>query len=408
MGTTVVSSLLGYVYWMLAARQYAPADVGLAASLVAALTIASAASSIGLGATAVQTLPGRRRPREWSTALNSMMLVAALLGIPVALAIVAGLPLASSSFDVLADHPAVALLLVIGVVIANAASVLDSAFIAERASGYSLFRNLVFAVVKLPLVVLPVVVGLGASGILATWVAGIVAGLLLGFWLILRMKPGYSASVRSFRGEAHSALRSLAGQHPISVANISPVYLLPIFVSVELSNRDNAFFSTTWRVGIFFFMVSAAVAVALFAEGSNASGRLRSAARTAVVAVALLLIPAIAVAIVFGRDLLGMFGPEYAEHGYALLVVLAISAIPDAVTNVYVTVLRVQGRLAAAARLSVSMAVVCLVLGWLLLPQLGIVGGGVAWLVAQSVGSAIVAFDLLHRRRSRVAFEGAR
>jgi O-antigen/teichoic acid export membrane protein len=393
---------------MLAARQYDPAAVGLAASLVAALTIASAASSIGLGATTVQVLPGRRGAREWSAALNSMIVMGALLGIPASVAIVGVLPLASSSFDVLTDHPAVALVLVLGVVLANAASVLDSAFVAERASGYSLFRNLVFAAVKLPLVVLPVVVGLGASGILATWVAGIVAGLSLGFWLIVRMKPGYSASVGSFGSEAHGALRSLAGQHPISVANISPVYLLPIFVSVELSNRDNAFFSTTWRVGIFFFMVSAAVAVSLFAEGATASERLGSAARTGAIAVTLLLIPAIAVAIVFGRDLLGMFGPEYAEHGYALLVVLAISAIPDAVTNVYVTVLRVQGRLAAAARLSVSMAVVCLLLGWVLLPRLGIVGGGVAWLIAQSAGSAIVAFDLLRRRRSRMALEGAR
>ena len=152
MGTTIVSSLLGYVYWILAAQRYHEAEVGLAASLIAALTIASAASSIGLGATIVQALPRQFGDRAWSTTLNSSMIVGAALGIPAAIAVVVGLPLASSSFVILTRHPAVALLLALGVVVANAASVLDSAFIAERATGYSLLRNLLFSVVKLPLV----------------------------------------------------------------------------------------------------------------------------------------------------------------------------------------------------------------------------------------------------------------
>jgi O-antigen/teichoic acid export membrane protein len=408
MGTTIVSSLLGYVYWILAAQRYHEAEVGLAASLIAALTIASAASSIGLGATIVQALPRQFGDRAWSTTLNSSMIVGAALGIPAAIAVVVGLPLASSSFDILTRHPAVALLLALGVVVSNAASVLDSAFIAERATGYSLLRNLLFSVVKLPLVVLPVAIALGAAGILGTWVIGVLVGFAVGLWLIAHMKPGYTPSAAELAREGRASLRSLAGQHPISVANISPVYLLPIFVSIELSNRDNAFFSTTWRLGIVFFMVSAAVAIALFAEGSNAAGKLRGAARTGAVAIAVLLIPAMVLAIAFGRDLLGLFGTSYARNGYGLLVVLALSAIPDAVTNVYVTVLRVQGRLTAATRLSVSMAVLCLVLGWLLLPPLGIVGGGIAWLVAQSAGSVVVALDVLYRRRTRVALETVR
>src|SRR4051795_6930937 len=77
MGTAVVSSLFGYFYWVLAARRYDAAEVGLAASLIAALTIASAASSIGLGATIVQALPGRRTVKAWSATLNGSMIVGA-------------------------------------------------------------------------------------------------------------------------------------------------------------------------------------------------------------------------------------------------------------------------------------------------------------------------------------------
>src|SRR5437764_4434975 len=100
MGTTIVSSLLGYLYWVLAARRYDAAEVGLAASLIAALTIASAASSIGLGATIVQSLPKRRAVDAWSATLNSSVIVGVALGIPGAIAVVVGLPLVSSSFDI--------------------------------------------------------------------------------------------------------------------------------------------------------------------------------------------------------------------------------------------------------------------------------------------------------------------
>ena len=101
-----------------------------------------------------------------------------------------------------------------------------------------------------------------------------------------------------------------------------------------------------------------------------------------------------------GEEILGLFGPAYAHHGIHLLWVLTIASIPDAITNLYVPVLRVRGRLRAAGTLTMSMAGVALAGAWLAAPGGGLTGIGLAWLAAQSLGSAWVAFDVLLARHA--------
>jgi O-antigen/teichoic acid export membrane protein len=109
--------------------------------------------------------------------------------------------------------------------------------------------------------------------------------------------------------------------------------------------------------------------------------------------------------LVAGNALLRLFGPAYAEHGRWLLILLTLSAIPDSVTNIAVAVLRSRGRLGAAVWLNATMLTVCLTLSWILLPAMGIVAVGVAWLIAQSCGAA--GAILCWRRIVRAPSEGA-
>jgi O-antigen/teichoic acid export membrane protein len=150
---------------------------------------------------------------------------------------------------------------------------------------------------------------------------------------------------------------------------------------------------------LIFFMVSAAISQSLFAEGSNSPEVLQTRVRSSVRLIALILGPCMFVFLVGGGRILSLFGPRYASEGSELLILLTISAIPDAVTNVYVAVLRVQRRLRFASVLNGSMAAITLSLSWLLLPSLGIVGAGWAWLIAQTAGSCAVAVDRYARGR---------
>ena len=94
-----------------------------------------------------------------------------------------------------------------------------------------------------------------------------------------------------------------------------------------------------------------------------------------------------------GNLVLSAFGHVYAVEGYSLLVILAISAFPDAVTSIYVSVLRVRNRLWVAAQLYGLMAVGALAMTWVLLPIMGITAVGVSWLATQGAGSLFVWWD---------------
>ena len=163
--------------------------------------------------------------------------------------------------------------------------------------------------------------------------------------------------------------------------------VLPVLVVLRLGATSNAYFYITWMMGAAFFMVSPSVAQAVFAEGVRAHSDLRTVVMKALRVIAIMLAPAMAVMIVGGKFILGLFGASYAAAGYGLLILLAISALPDAVSNVAVVVCRVTRQLTYSTILNLGILVMTLVGAWLLMPRLGIAGVGLAWLAAQTIGA---------------------
>ena len=393
MATTVVTSLLGYAYWVLAARLYSPHDVGLAAALLSAMSLAALIVYMGVGSTLIQLLPRRKPGREQSlliTAAIATILVGAGIG---GIILVAILPSVSAKFDLLRASMAVSATLAVGVVFTSLGTFVDDTTVARRSARGMFIRNTSFSVVKIGVLLLPFCVTLGTSGILFSWVVGATATALVGLLLLPRLVPGFKPCTRGAVSEMRRIVRRLAGNHMINLGGMLPILLLPVLVTVRLDPAQGAYFYTTWRVGGLFFMISPAVAAALMAEGAHRPADVAKTARLATGFIALLLVPVALVMILSGKLVLSGFGPNYAVEGYPLLVALAFSAFPDSVTNVYTSVLRVRGRLSIAAWLYLSMAANALVMTWLLLPVMGITAVGVSWLVTQGLGSIFVWWD---------------
>src|SRR5918911_1855232 len=396
MATTVATSLLGYLYWIVAAHTYAAHDIGLAAALTSTMTLASILSSQGIGWTLIQLLPGRPAGRDWSLTLNAGLATGLLTGLCAAVSGVVALPLFTSQLAIVVHDTAYASAFVAGVALTTIGSLVDYVFMAERATDNMLVRNVILAAIKIPLLLLPLLLAqAGTFGIFGTWVLSTAIGALAGMALVRRLRRSYRPAMRGTRGQVRAMLSSLAGNHGITVGGLAPMYLLPLFVTARLSATDNAYFYVTWRLAGLALMVSAAVAASLAAEGSHARHDLLRTARSSILLIAVLLGPAMLLFLSGGHYIMAPFGPGYAHHGQFPLLLLVISAVPDAITNVYVAVLRVQQRLRHAALLNLGMAGLTLGLAWVLLPQLGIAGAGLAWLSAQVAGSIAIALHVM-------------
>lgn len=404
MFTVIVTSFLGYLYWILAARMYSTYDVGLASALLSVMTLASTLADLGLGSTLVQRLPHREAGRAWSLTLNAGLITGSLSGLLAGVIGVVALPLFSPQFALVEHAGSYTFAFLAGVPLMIISLLLDQAFVAERAAGNMLIRNLGVAALKIPLLVLPVVLipQMGALGILLSSVLAMAVMVLGGIFLLVpRLRRAYSLAFRGITAQVRSMLSSLAGNHFINLGGLVPMYLLPVFITVLLSPRENAYFSMVDRLGNIFFMVSTSVAASLFAEGSHTADNLAGKVRSSAIAIGMLLSPAMLICFFGGQYILLLFGPAYAQHGLLLLRISVLSAVPDAITNIYVSVLRVQNRLRFAALLNLGMAALTLSLGWILLPVLGIVGAGWAFLIAQLAGSAIAGGDALRFRYQR-------
>jgi hypothetical protein len=100
--------------------------------------------------------------------------------------------------------------------------------------------------------------------------------------------------------------------------------------------------------------------------------------------------------------LLSLFGAHYADEGSLLLALLALSAIPNAITwsAVWAARVRRDGRILFG--LPAAITTVVIGASWFLMPVLGVVATGVAWLGAQSVAAAgVLAVRAVTRKRLR-------
>jgi O-antigen/teichoic acid export membrane protein len=214
--------------------------------------------------------------------------------------------------------------------------------------------------------------------------------------MLPRLRPGARLRAAGIGAEWRHVQGALTGHHLINLCQAGPAALLPVLVTARLGTADNAHFYVAWMTASMLFMVSPAVASALYAERSNdrGSATLRRAGAVCLVVIG---VPAL-VLFAAGGWILALFSASYAAGGETLLQILVLAAIPDAITNLAVAHWRSQGLLRRCLRLNLLMAVTCLTLTWLWLPA-GIEAVGVAWLTGQGVGAVVVAVVAVRTRR---------
>ncbi|GIF18095.1 O-antigen/teichoic acid export membrane protein [Actinoplanes tereljensis] len=400
MASTVGTSGLGYLYWMVAARELPRAVIGTATALISAATVVSMVANLGVGHMFIQRLP-EAATAAWSRIVSAGLLLGCAATAAASLAAALVLPRAVGNFAFLAGARGVVALVLTAVAL-TASMLLDYVFVAHRASQGMLWRNLALAAGKVAALAGLTAAGLAtpAAVVLAWTVPSLLVSACTLRWSLSRLRPGWRLTGTGLGAELRHVRGSMTGHHLVNLAQAGPSALLPVLVTAHLGAAENAHFYVAWMTASVLFMVSPAVASALYAERTNAAGRSASLPRAALVVLVVIGLPAV-VLFLAGGWILGLFSPAYAAAGGLLLKILVLAAIPDAITNLAVAHWRSLGKLRRCRRLNLAMAAVCLGLTWLWLPAMGIEAAGLAWLVGQSLGAALVAVHAGYTRLRR-------
>ena len=401
-----ITAVLGYAFWMLCARVFSPAVIGVTNTVISAMTLVAILSVAGFIPMLPCLLPGASVEECGGLCSATFIVTVGVSGI---LGVAAGLAM-PQRLHVAVGTGWLVSLLGSGAVGTALLLVINSALLGVRRAELSLIGSVVASASRLAAVAAVLTLGAFATGhdvsathtVLVIWVSSLGVASVLSVWLLGRAVPGlrFSPCAVSF-----SRLRRSAGwDHLATLALRSPALSIPILASAHLPPTQVGYLVVAALIASAFTAVPGAVSNALLATCADDPARLREQARRALLLIGVLLIAPVVITSLLSNQVLGFFGPGYADYSL-LLVLLLLSTFPDALVNVVLAILRVRRRLKLVAAVTVAGAAITITSTWLLLPHVGIFGAAVAVLGSQLIVAAMLT-TLVVRDRSLIAQPG--
>jgi O-antigen/teichoic acid export membrane protein len=378
--STALQAVLGFAFWVLAARLFSAPEVGRATSLISATTLIGFIALFGLNSTVVRFLPTSQHKNVIITVALALVGSA---GMVVAIAYVFALPIIAPQLRFLGENAFFAL----GFVLLAGASAVnlltDSIFIASRRTGINaLVDGGVGGASKLVLIGL--LAGSGTYGLFCASVGGFAAAALASvvlIWTQLHFRPKFKGAMAALR----PLLRFSGANYLGNVFNLVPTLVVTLIVLDRLGAYDAGYYYVAFQFANLLYSCAYAVEQNFLAEGAHGEEQLTSLMWRAGKVLVSLAVPAAIGGALFAHWILLIFGSEYAKHGSDALVLMALATIPIAAQNWFVTVLRLSGQLVAITICNAAYATAICALAWFLAPR-GLTMIGAAWLLGPLAG----------------------
>ena len=393
--SSALTSALGLLYWFLAARHYSPAAVGVNAALISAMTLIANIAQLNMKSALNRFLP--RAGAVARTLVIRSYVIALVASALAAVVFVAGLGLWAPRLDFISDRPELAILFVTATMAWTIFVLQDSVLAGIRQALWVPAENAVFSVAKVVLLI-ALAATAPVMGIFASWSLSIfVLVVPISLLLFKRLIPAHVAATRGReeRVPTRHIARYTALDYVAYLITAGTVGALPLIVLQMAGAADNAYFFVSWTIAYGLYLVSSSMGMSMIAEASLEPEELASHTRRLIIESARLVLPAAAVVVIFAPQILGLMGQSYSDEAATLLRLLALSSIPWIVFAAYTNVGRVEQRMGLVVAANALLCGLVLAIGLPLLATIGIVGLGIAWLVAQCVVAVYVIVDNL-------------
>ena len=350
--TTGLTSLFGFVFWIVADHEFSKAEAGYAIAATNAMQLFGTIGMFGLGTMMIGELPKRLRDRGglFAASMATAAIGSAILG--VIFAVIVGLYFTDKNhLPGIGGTPGQVLIFVTGVTLTGATLVFDEGTIGLLRGGVQLWRNMAMSAIKLA--VLPVLalflhdsygVGISLSFVIATAGSVIPAAIML-------TRSGSSIFHRPDWQSLRRLFPVAVNHNWLNLAMATPSRIIPIVVPLAVGAAQNSAFFDAWMISSLLFMVPVHLGTVLFALAS-ASPEVIAEKLRFVLRISLLIgLPVMAVLAIAAHFALNLFGPGYAELGTVPLWLLIIGYIPQMPRAQFIAVSRATNRVGQAAGL---------------------------------------------------------
>jgi O-antigen/teichoic acid export membrane protein len=371
----------GVLFWMLAARSMPASEVGIASGAVSAATLLAGLAQLGLGYGLVRHFTASQSP---SALINFAMLICGLVSLGLALIFLVVIPWWSPNLLPLRADAWMALVTLLLVVTTALSQLIHWVFLAARRLDFSLWKMVIqsIAAIALLLALRPFMSGFGATVI--AYMLSTVVGLAPSFWPLLpKAHPAYRFFLTLRPADRTAFAGYSLANYAADQLNRAPDSLLHLLVISVLGPSAGAYFFVVWTFGRSLSAWAGSMAESFFAEASHDPTKTdqhlgRSMRGGLALSAGMML-----AAIVLGAPVLALYGWDYVQNGFPLLVAVVLATIPTVLLYIFVNIWRVRNqlnRVLLVTFLSVGSGITFSLIGahWA-----GLTGAGIGWAASQ-------------------------
>ncbi|MFC4943301.1 lipopolysaccharide biosynthesis protein [Pseudonocardia sp. GCM10023141] len=377
---TMVNSLFGLLYWIVAAHTFSDEEVGRGNALVSLMLLISTLTQLNFGQALIRFLP-----RAGTT---SKRLLSSAYGTSTGLAVIGSAAvMVYCHLAYPASHPlhaswGFALWFVVSTAVWSVFNLQDSALTGLRSAMWIPLENGAYGIVKLVLLVIVANTALD-HGVFTSWTLPVFALLVpVNLLIFRRILPRHSAETAVDQNPPTRRVLThyMAGDYTGQVFNQLASTFLPVLVVQLFGAALGAYFLPAQTMFAATSLLQLAITSSLVAEGARDESQGHRYALAVLRRICATVLPA-AVAIALAAPwLLELFGTRYRDNSTLLLQLLMVSTFPRVVVSMYVTKARLENRTSALAVLQFVQAA-------------ALIGGTIA--LAGSVGLVAVGWVVL-------------
>jgi O-antigen/teichoic acid export membrane protein len=361
-GTTIVTSALGFVYWFSAARLVSERAIGIASAIQSAAQFLSLFCVLGLNTLVVGEL-SKDRTQGRSLILTASGLVG-VLTLLLAGVVSFGLHMASPTLRPGLMWPTGIVIFVLLSIATSVLVVLDDSCIGLLRGDLQLKRNAVFAVSKLLVLPLLILIWKSSAGLEleAAWLVGLIISFATLARSLVNVTKGQFS--RLWLKELFERRGLVLAHYVLNLSILSPGLITPVLVALIVGAEANARYTIAILVVSVVNIIPIHLSTVLFALTPGDEITLRHEVQKTMRICLILAVISAPFFVLASGFILSLFGRSYVG-GDVALAIFGLTTYPYAIKTHYVAISRIRGRMRRAATwtsvgavLEISLAVV--------------------------------------------------
>jgi O-antigen/teichoic acid export membrane protein len=397
---TGLTGVLGFGYWIIAARLFSTYAVGVAGALVAATTLFSGLGQLNLSGMLMRFLP-KAEDRSRRLVLITYGCAAGVSALLAAICLMGvrnfAPPTSPLRLDIVQST-----VLVLAVAATAIFTIEDSVLVGLRRAVWVPVENGTFGVAKICLLFVFAPLGT-AFGVFVAWMIPLtltipVISLVL-FYKFLPL-PSKKRRESSFgREERSKMIRFAMGDAAGGLFTQAWMYVLPVLITASLGASANALYFTSFLFSSTVDQVAGNYASPLTVEGAHSPEEIASLIRSALRHIFGIILPTVLTLVIIAPWVLRAFGDGYVG-ATPLLRLLLLACLPKAFSVTYYAYCRVRGSTHKSALMQAYVCIATLSAVVLFARSFGLIGVGVATVVVQTSAGAAAWWALRRGQRA--------